>query len=106
MEVLKVRSQSMGGLTGHQHKQMENIFRAAIALVRDEGYRGFFRGIEVQVVRGFLGAGTQLPAYGILKTRAGQMGYNTSSPMVHVVCSALSAGIIPGRNTLWYIWIG
>jgi hypothetical protein len=99
VEVLKVRSQSMGGLTGHQHKQMENIYRAAIALMKDEGYRGFFRGIEVQVVRGFLGAGTQLPAYAILKTKAGELGYDTTNPLMHVACSALSAGTLRSCST-------
>lgn len=33
------------------------MLASALRLVREEGFRGLFRGVEVQVVRGCLGAG-------------------------------------------------
>jgi hypothetical protein len=58
----------------------------------DNIYRGFVRGAEVQVIRGFLGAGTQLPTYEILKDKFMAHGYQ-SNVQLHAVCSAISAGI-------------
>lgn len=57
-------------------------------------YRGFFRGIEVQILRGFLGAGTQLPTYTILKDQLGSHGYEKDSVWTHIFCSATSAGYL------------
>ena len=60
------RNQALGGLTGHQHgagsaincpNSGTGVFRAAVKLITEEGFRGLFRGVEVQIVRGFLGAG-------------------------------------------------
>lgn len=91
IEVLKVRNQALGGLTGYQHK-IQNIFSASLSLVKEEGFRGFFRGIEVQILRGFLGAGTQLPTYTILKEKMSEYGYQKESIFTHIFCSAISAG--------------
>lgn len=94
LEVLKTRNQAFGGLTGHQHKQSTTgVWQAAQRLWLDEGARGFVRGIEVQTARGFLGAGTQLPSYNYLKSTAASNGFDSTSPTVHIVCSALSAGM-------------
>jgi solute carrier family 25, member 34/35 len=38
IEVLKVRSQALGGLTGYQHS-IQNIFQASRSLIREEGFR-------------------------------------------------------------------
>lgn len=38
IEVLKVRNQALGGLTGYQHK-LQNIFSASVSLVKEEGFR-------------------------------------------------------------------
>lgn len=69
------RNQALGGLTGHQHaassaggagsagesgrrsSSSRSVLGAALRLVREEGLRGLLRGVEVQVVRGCLGAG-------------------------------------------------
>lgn len=70
-------NQALGGLTGHQHavgsssaipsgvtapisSSMSSgggMVGATLRLVKEEGLRGMFRGVEVQVVRGCLGAG-------------------------------------------------
>jgi solute carrier family 25, member 34/35 len=53
-------------------------------------------------VRGFLGAGTQLPAYTIFKDQMEQSGYSKDSIFTHILCSAASAGRIyhslPSQN--------
>lgn len=41
IEVLKVRSQAHGGLTGYQHS-IQNIFQASRSLVKEEGIRFIF----------------------------------------------------------------
>jgi hypothetical protein len=107
-----ISKKALGGLTGYQHSKdrMQSIYQAARSLFRDEGYRlpipshsfsfpptnelcrGFLRGIEVQVTRGFLGAGTQLPTYNILKEYMGEKGFDKDSPRTHIICSAISAG--------------
>ena len=51
------------------------------------------RGLGISTLRGMLGPGTQLPAYYELKKRAGALGYDVDSPVVHVPCSAISAGV-------------
>ena len=96
VEILKVRFQSLGGVTGHQHGQFraDGFARALRNMVRDEGgWRGATNGLGVSTLRGMLGPGTQLPAYYELKRRAGAAGYDVASPAVHVPCSALSAGV-------------
>ena len=60
IEIIKTRVQVSGGLTGHQHKIGESIFSAIRSINKNEGLRGFTKGIEVQTLRGFLGPGTQV----------------------------------------------
>jgi len=94
IEVLKVRYQALGGLTGHQHAQFrgDGFFSALGSMIRNEGPRAAFTGIGVSTLRGVLGPGTQLPAYYQLKKACGGAGLNVDSPAVHGACSALSAG--------------
>ena len=62
IEVMKVRMQAFGGLTGHQH-QHKTLLSACRSLVRDEGFQGFYRGVGMSTIRGILGPGTQISVY-------------------------------------------
>jgi len=111
IEVLKVRYQALGGLTGHQHAQFrgDGFFSALSSMFRKEGPRAAFTGIGISTLRGILGPGTQLPAHEAARTRldarrasmpryyqlkktCGSAGLNVDSSAVHGACSALSAG--------------
>lgn len=95
VEILKVRYQSLGGSTGHQHGQFRSdSFGGALrSMIRDEGAGAATKGIGVSTLRGMLGPGTQLPAYYELKKRCAAAGFDGNSPLVHIPCSALSAGV-------------
>ena len=95
IEVLKVRYQALGGITGHQHTRFSSVgFSGALrSMVADEGWRAATKGLGVSTLRGVLGPGTQLPAYYELKRRCGQAGLDVNSPAVHGPCSAASAAV-------------
>jgi len=95
LEVLKVRAQALGGLTGHQHANIGGVsFSEALRnAVRAEGaWRVATNGLGASTLRGMLGPGTQLPAYYELKRRCAEAGLDIASPAVHGACSAASAG--------------
>lgn len=90
VDILKVRMQADGGLTGYQHTSHGPVVRMK-QLLNEEGVRGLSRGLATNTVRGIVGPGTQLPAYNILKQKAVENGYNGQSPVTHIICSLISA---------------
>ena len=90
IEVLKVRMQAQGGLTGHQHA-IANPIAGLMALVRDEGFAGCVRGIGTSTLRGILGPGSQLIAYNELKAAAVERGADAKAVTTHVGCALASA---------------
>ena len=60
IEVLKVRMQAQGGLTGHQHS-ISSPIDGLKSLLREEGIAGFLRGIGTSTLRGILGPGNPNP---------------------------------------------
>ena len=92
LEVLKVRMQVQGGATGFQHPY-EGVVSAVGSLVRDEGFAGCVRGLGVSIVRGILGPGSQLFAYGEMKTFMVQSGALATAFSTHVVCALGSAAV-------------
>eukprot|EP00756_Hemistasia_phaeocysticola_P024367 Hpha_TRINITY_DN15946_c3_g7::TRINITY_DN15946_c3_g7_i1::g.73170::m.73170 len=92
IEVLKVRMQSQGGQTGHQH-QYRGIFDAWRRLVAEEGWAGCLRGIGTSTVRGILGPGSQIVAYNEIKGLAVSNGIDGAAIPTHVCCALLSAAI-------------
>lgn len=90
IEILKTRFQSFGGLTGFQH-QYSNPISALAELYRDEGFGGLSRGVGVSTLRGILGPGSQIVAYGEFKTAAVTRGADAAASSTHVACALLSA---------------
>jgi len=94
IDVCKTRAQIAGGLTGYQHTSAATgALGALAALVQEEGVRGLFRGIMVNTLRGFLGPGSQITSYNMLKEQATLHGADATSVTVHVSCSLTSAAI-------------
>ena len=94
LEVLKTRFQAYGGLTGYQHQSAGiNPMSAMIDLFRSEGLNGAFRGVATSTLRGMLGPGSQIYAYGEMKTAAVARGANPSSSTTHVACALASAAV-------------
>ena len=89
-EVLKVRMQAQGGLTGHQHA-IANPIAGLMALVRDEGFACCVRGIGTSTLRGILEPGSQLIAYNELKAAAVERGADAKAVTTHVGCALASA---------------
>lgn len=94
VDILKVRLQSQGGLTGYQY-QYQGTFNAAVSLYRDEGLAGLFKGVSVNTTRGLLGPGTQLPSYHYFKYLANESEkLNASDPkMIHAISALGSAAV-------------
>ena len=92
VEVLKVRAQALGGLTGHQHHKSDvGLVSTLRRVAQEEGGRTLATtGLGTSIVRGMLGPGTQLPCYYELKRRCGAYGFE--GPAAHGFCSAASAG--------------
>ena len=90
IEVLKVRMQAYGGLTGHQHA-IPNPAAGLAALVREEGLAGCLRGVGTSTARGVLGPGSQLIAYNELKAAAVERGADAKAVTTHVGCALASA---------------
>ena len=90
IEVLKVRMQAQGGLTGHQHG-IANPVDGLNNLLREEGIAGCFRGVATSTMRGILGPGSQLIAYNEIKTTAVTCGADASAIITHVCCALTSA---------------
>ena len=92
VEVLKVRAQALGGLTGHQHAKSDvGLISTLRRVAQEEGGRTLATtGLGTSIVRGMLGPGTQLPCYYELKRRCSLMGFE--GPAAHGFCSAASAG--------------
>jgi solute carrier family 25 protein 34/35 len=80
IEVVKTRFQALGGLTGHQ-------------LWRTEGLGGLMRGVGVSTLRGILGPGSQIVAYGELKSAAVARGADAKATTTHVGCALCSASV-------------
>ena len=90
IEVIKTRMQAFGGLTGFQHKYTGPL-SALSDLARTEGAAGLFRGVGTSTLRGILGPGSQIVAYGEIKKAAIESGVDGSRASTHVVCALLSA---------------
>lgn len=92
IEVLKCRFQSGGGLTGHQHNY-SSVPEAVAAFARDEGLAGCVKGLGTSTLRGMIGPGSQIVAYGEMKAAAAARGANADSAATHVVCALGSAAV-------------
>ena len=92
IEVLKVRMQAYGGLTGHQHA-IPSPAAGLAALVREEGLAGCLRGVGTSTARGVLGPGSQLIAYNELKAAAVGHGADPAAAPTHVSCALASAAV-------------
>lgn len=92
IEVLKTRFQARGGLTGYQHVYSDPI-SALFELFRNEGLSGAFRGVATSTVRGMLGPGSQIYAYGELKDAVVARGADAHASTTHVVCALASAAV-------------
>jgi len=92
IEVLKIRMQSQGGLTGFQHTYPSTT-QALASLVKDEGFAGMTRGILTSTVRGCIGPGSQVVAYGEMKAALVERGWSGGSILTHVPCALASAAI-------------
>lgn len=92
IEVLKTRFQAFGGRTGFQHGY-QGPLSALAELAHEEGSAGLFRGVAVSTLRGLLGPGSQLFAYGELKRIAVERGADGSAALTHVACALSSAAV-------------
>ena len=92
IEVLKTRFQAFGGLTGFQHSY-EGPISALSELARTEGLAGMLRGIGVSTLRGLLGPGSQVVAYGECKSAAVARGADGGAASTHVACALASAAV-------------
>ena len=94
IDILKVRLQSQGGLTGYQH-QYHGARHAIMTQMGTEGLTGLFKGVRVNAVRGILGPGTQLPAYNYLKTliNEAERFQALTLHVRHAICAVGSAAI-------------
>ena len=90
IEVIKTRMQAFGGLTGFQHEYAGPL-SALANLWRDEGLAGLTKGLGVSTLRGILGPGSQIVAYGELKTAAVAQGADGAAASTHVACALGSA---------------
>ena len=94
IEVLKTRFQAFGGLTGFQHQSAAaNPVSALLDLFRTEGLSGAFRGVATSTLRGMLGPGSQIYAYGEIKSWAVSRGASANSSATHVACALASASV-------------
>ena len=98
IEVLKTRFQAFGGLTGFQHSYQGPI-SALIDLVRTEGLGGCMRGVATSTVRGILGPGSQVFAYGELKGAMVERGANGGAASTHVTAALGSGGCRAAQTT-------
>ena len=92
IEILKTRFQAFGGLTGFQH-QYQGPISALIELFRAEGIGGAFTGVAVSTLRGLLGPGSQIFAYGELKREVVQRGADGGAVLTHIGCALASAAV-------------
>jgi hypothetical protein len=97
LDVCKTRAQIAGGETGFQHASAQHgAIGSLVALIREEGFRGLFRGIGVNTLRGFLGPGSQITSYSMLKEQAARHGgkwFEPDSVRTHIACSLASAAV-------------
>ncbi len=92
IEILKTRFQAYGGLTGFQHVYQGPV-SALADLFREEGVSGAFKGVAVSTLRGILGPGSQIFAYGELKREAVARGADGASVVTHISCALASAAV-------------
>tara|TARA_B110001452_G_scaffold172073_1_gene144124 strand:+ start:632 stop:1534 length:903 start_codon:yes stop_codon:yes gene_type:complete len=92
IEVLKTRFQAFGGLTGFQHAYSGPL-SALADLAKTEGAAGLLRGVGVSTLRGLLGPGSQIVAYGEFKRAAVARGADAAAVRTHVGCALASAAI-------------
>lgn len=90
IEVLKIRMQTQGAATGHQH-EFTGVASGLASLVRDEGLAGCMKGIGVSTLRGLMGPGSQLIAYNEMKREAVAHGASAAAVSTHVGCALGSA---------------
>ena len=114
IEVLKVRMQAQGGLTGYQHRSefvvnmfivtylysflllfrsMNSPIDGLSRLLSEEGLAGCVRGIGTSTLRGILGPGSQLIAYNEMKAAVVNLGADASAAMTHICCALASAAV-------------
>ena len=92
VEILKTRFQASGGLTGFQHSYQWPL-SALTQLLRDEGVSGAFKGVGVSTLRGILGPGSQVFAYGEFKREAIARGADGGHVLTHILCALASASV-------------
>ena len=92
IEVLKTRFQAFGGLTGFQHSYPGPI-SALVDLARTEGFSGCMRGVGTSTLRGILGPGSQVFAYGEFKSSMTQRGADGNATSTHIAAALGSAAV-------------
>lgn len=92
IEILKVRFQAYGGLTGFQH-EYRGPLSALFDLWRTEGIAGCLKGVATSTLRGLLGPGSQIVAYGELRREALARGADGASVLTHIACALASAAV-------------
>lgn len=96
-DILKVRLQSQGGKTGFQHEGYRHgVVRNLWNHVQREGIAGLYKGVSVNITRGILGPGTQLPVYNAMKESEGLhrlLHTEGDGWQKHTVCALGSAAV-------------
>ena len=92
VEVLKVRAQALGGLTGHQHHKSDvGLISTLRRVAHEEGGRTLATtGLGTSIVRGMLGPGHAIAL--LLRAQAALLTDRFRGPAAHGFCSAASAG--------------
>mmetsp|Transcript_15891 Transcript_15891/g.28508 ORF Transcript_15891/g.28508 Transcript_15891/m.28508 type:complete len:297 (-) Transcript_15891:543-1433(-) len=92
--VLKTQMQIQSGVensVGHQHKH-SGMWDAVKTIARNEGIKGFFRGVDAFVPRCIALVAFQMTSYDFAKTRLISKQMLQDGPICHMISSAFAAG--------------
>mmetsp|Transcript_21487 Transcript_21487/g.31967 ORF Transcript_21487/g.31967 Transcript_21487/m.31967 type:complete len:300 (+) Transcript_21487:64-963(+) len=88
---MQVQSSATDNVVGHQHRH-KGMWDAMKTIYRNEGFKGFFRGLNAFVPRCVALVGFQMPAYDLAKSQIIERGYVSDGPKAHMLSSAFAAG--------------
>jgi len=86
---LQVQTTVQENVVGHQH-QHSGMLDAMKTIAREEGIRGFFRGLDAFVPRCIALVAFQMTSYDLAKTQMIERGAD-DSPITHMTASAFAA---------------